>query len=73
VFSGYRSNRRGQALEWPRIGAYYFVSNNGRRIGFIYPTNRDDQLGSQGYDYIAANVIPPEIIQATCDTAVREV
>jgi hypothetical protein len=71
-FSGYRTNRRAQALEWPRIGAYYYVPDNGRSIGFIYPTDRDDQLGSQGYDYIPANVVPPEVIQATCEAAVRE-
>lgn len=48
------------------------MPDNGRSIGFIYPTDRDDQLGSQGYDYLASNVVPPEVIQATCEAAVRE-
>ena len=48
-FPGRRRNGRGQALEWPRIGA-------------------EDQEGNA----IADNEIPVEIVQATCEAAIRE-
>jgi hypothetical protein len=64
-FTGYRTFRRAQALEWPRVGAYVYI-----------PNNASDQAYAGGYDpaydYIGQNVIPVEMINATCEAAIRE-
>lgn len=72
-FPGYRTNRRMQRLEWPRVGAYYFVPDSGRADAFYFGGRQDEVFTAQGYDYIAANVVPHEILDATCEAAVREV
>jgi len=64
-FTGYRTHRRDQALEWPRVGAYVYIPNNSSDMA--YAGGYDP-----AYDYINDNVIPIEIINATCEAAVRE-
>lgn len=64
-FTGYRTYRRDQALEWPRVGAYVYIPNNASDMA--YAGGYDP-----AYDYIGQNVIPIEIINATCEAAVRE-
>lgn len=66
-FTGYRKNRRLQALEWPRIGAYVSTGNNssawpGDEYGYYNPA----------YDYIPSDSVPIEIVRATCEAAIRE-
>jgi hypothetical protein len=72
-FPGYRTNRFKQALEWPRSAAFYYT-----------PQASDmpfGPLGGQGYgqgyrlyeyDQIDSNVIPPQVISACCEAAIRE-
>lgn len=64
-FTGYRTLRRAQALEWPRVGAYVYIPNNASDMA--YAGGYDP-----AYDYIGQNVIPIEIINATCEAAIRE-
>lgn len=64
-FTGYRTFRRSQALEWPRAGAYVYIPNNASDMA--YAGGYDP-----AYDYLATNEIPVEIINATCEAAVRE-
>jgi len=64
-FTGYRTKRRDQALEWPRVGAYVYIPNNSSDMA--YAGGYDP-----AYDYIAQDVIPIEIINATCEAAIRE-
>lgn len=66
-FTGYRTNRREQALEWPRNGAYvqYFDQN------VIY-LQSGTGVGNVDYDIIDPNTIPPELINATSEAACRE-
>lgn len=64
-FTGYRTYRRAQALEWPRVGAYVYIPNNASDMA--YAGGYDP-----AYDYLATNEIPVEIINATCLAAVRE-
>lgn len=64
-FTGYKTKRRNQALEWPRIGAYVYTPNNTpylANVGYYDPS----------YDYIASNEIPVEVINATCEAAIKE-
>lgn len=70
-FPGYPTNGRGQALEWPRQGAYVTIPENGRSGASLD--------GRQGYGgllsgtfYLAADEVPREIIAATCEAALRE-
>jgi len=64
-FTGYRTNRRAQALEWPRVGAYVYIPNNASDMA--YAGGYDP-----AYDYIAQDVIPIEIMNALCEAAIRE-
>jgi hypothetical protein len=64
-FTGYRTYRRAQALEWPRVGAYVYIPNNSSDMA--YAGGYDP-----AYDYIGQNEIPVEIINATCEAAIRE-
>lgn len=66
-FPGYRTNRRLQALEWPRIGAYTHIPMHGRG-GIVY----GDFYFDPGFDYIPSNTIPIEIINAECEAISRE-
>lgn len=66
-FPGYRTFRRAQALEWPRTNAYYtYAEPRGDTPYFVDPRML------YPFDLIGANTIPPEIIAATCEAAVRE-
>jgi hypothetical protein len=73
-FAGYRTFRRLQGLEWPRTGAFYQYPDN-VASPYLYGAGVD---GSQyGYaawpfDPIGINTVPPEIITATCEAAIRE-
>lgn len=73
-FPGYRTRQRAQAMEWPRVGAYTFVPDNGRSNawlpGYTYGSSGYDD--GFGYSYIQPNEIPREIVAATCEGAVRE-
>jgi hypothetical protein len=64
-FTGYRTKRREQALEWPRVGAYVYIPNNSSDMAYAGGFD-------PAYDYIAQDVIPIEIINATCEAAIRE-
>jgi hypothetical protein len=68
-FTGYRGKRHQQALEWPRIGAYY--DNGMPQVppdGFFYG------IGYRLYEYepIDPATIPKELKNATCEAALRE-
>jgi len=69
-FSGYPTNGRAQALEWPRRGAYTYVPDTGRSAAFF-----DANTGArydQGYTYLPVNEIPRELRAAVCEAAARE-
>lgn len=66
-FPGYRTLARLQALEWPRIGAYTDLPSYGRGQILIEQFYYDP-----GFNYIAPNVIPIEIINAQCEAMGRE-
>ena len=66
-FPGYRTFRRAQVLEWPRTNAYYtYPEPAGDTPYFVDPRML------YPFDLIGANTIPPEIITATCEAAIRE-
>ena len=65
-FPGYRTFRRQQGLEWPRTGAVYSYPDTGADNPYVVP------YAFYPFDTIAPNAIPPEIIRATCEAAVRE-
>lgn len=66
-FPGYRTFRRAQGLEWPRTAAYYtYPEPQGDSPYFVDPRM------FYPFDLIPANTIPPEIITAVCEAAVRE-
>jgi hypothetical protein len=69
-FSGYPVNYGVQALEWPRIGAYLRIPDVGRAEAFLYSASAYYYRG--GLYYVQDNVVPPQIIKATCDAAMRE-
>lgn len=71
-FPGIRTFRRAQALEWPRIGAYYILQNSGINDDFYYSGIYSPYVNIPFGAYIAPNAIPPEIIKATCQAAIRE-
>ena len=74
-YPGYRTKGRNQGMEWPRVIAYTHVPDNGRSNGFLNAgfsgTTGYGNFGV-GYDYILPNVVPHEIIAATCEAALRE-
>lgn len=66
-FPGIRTNRRLQALEWPRSGAFYYTSSYlGESPYFVDPS------AFYPFDIIDEHTIPPEIINATCVAATIE-
>jgi hypothetical protein len=74
-FTGYRTHRRAQALEWPRTGAYYYTPQAGDMpFGQLggYGYGYGYGYGLYEYDQITSSQIPVEIIHATCEGAVRE-
>lgn len=72
-FPGYRTKRRLQGLEWPRVGAYTNLSSDGREYPYPNALFRTDSFQQYlGYSFIPSNEIPVEIIQATCEAALRE-
>lgn len=74
-FTGYRTHRRAQALEWPRTGAYYYTPQAGDMpFGQLggYGYGYGYGYGLYEYDQITSSQIPVEIVHATCEAAVRE-
>lgn len=71
-FPGYRTKRRLQGLEWPRVGAYTTLSGDGREYPYPMSHRSSDYQQYLGVSYIAANVVPVEIIAATIEAALRE-
>lgn len=72
-YPGYRTIGRAQALEWPRVGAYTYDPDNGRSNA--YAGGLGYYQSSQylfGYNYLASNIVPREIIAATFEGAARE-
>jgi hypothetical protein len=66
-YPGFRTNRHLQALEWPRSAAFYFTpSYIGESPYFVDPN------AFYPFDFINTNVIPIEIINATCVAATIE-
>ena len=66
-FPGYRSHRRLQGLEWPRIGAFTYLSSAGRGDLSYRGVDFDP-----GYAYILNNEIPIEVKKASYEAAIRE-
>lgn len=66
-FPGYRTFRRAQALEWPRTNAYYTYTTPPGPVP-VYSV----AYAYFPYDLVPATSIPPEIITATCEAAIRE-
>ncbi len=72
-FPGYRTTGRLQGLEWPRNGAYTEVPDDGRTNAYFLEGQGQMSAEYQfGFDYIPANVVPREIVAATCEGALRE-
>lgn len=75
-YPGYRTKGRAQGMEWPRVVAYTQVPDNGRSNGLIGGGSGGYQYGGYGYglgfDYIPSNQVPREIVNATCEAALRE-
>ncbi len=66
-FPGYRTNRAAQALEWPRTLAFYYSpAFQGPQPYFT------DPRAYWPYDQIPTNAIPVEVLNATCEAAIRE-
>lgn len=71
-FPGTRLRRRAQALEWPRVGAYYYNSDTSSLPYFI-GSNTGPYVGAVWpYDIIDSMTIPIEVVNATCQAAVFE-
>lgn len=68
-FTGYRTKRHLQALEWPRTGAYY-----DNVMPQTPPDNYPFGVGFGLYEYepIEPTTIPKELKAATCEAALRE-
>lgn len=66
-FPGFRTFRRAQTLEWPRTNAYYTYTTPPGPVP-VYSV----AYAYFPYDLVPANTIPPEIITATCEAAIRE-
>lgn len=70
-FPGYRVKGRSQGLEWPRYNAYTQVPSMGRELpGYGHHTSPNTDF--LGISVIPSNVVPIEIVQATCEAAIRE-
>lgn len=69
-FPGYPVQLGVQALEWPRIGAYIKVPDLGREEAFLYSAQGYEYIG--GLYYVPSNVVPRQVITATCEAACRE-
>lgn len=73
-FPGIPTFGRLQGLQWPRVGAYVRVPDNGRFNALFYGGGRYyDYEFLDGLYYIPNNVVPREIIKATCEGALREI
>ena len=72
---GTRTKYRGQqGLSWPRFGAY---ADDGSRVIYrglqqLYGAYADDNFAINIGYFIQPNEIPIELIQATCEAAIRE-
>lgn len=73
-FSGFRTNRHAQAMEWPRVGAAYNTDTPGRAQMPDLIGHFDEGYHSYGlgYDYVPSNVIPVEVMNAQCEAISRE-
>ncbi len=69
---GYPALRRLQGLQWPRVGAYIYTPVYSVAIGHYGTGHYGPVYGNFGYDYLPINQIPKEVIQATCEAALRE-
>lgn len=70
-FPGYPTSGRIQNREWPRVGAFVRIPDNGRTDAFLYDNQRDfTYIG--GIYYLAVNEIPREIKAAVAEGALRE-
>jgi hypothetical protein len=76
-FPGTRAKRRAQALEWPRIGAYYYNPDTvGNLPYFIGQNNTYFATYVESfwpYDIIDSMTLPIEIVNATCQAAALEI
>ncbi len=66
-FPGYRTFRRAQPLEWPRTNAYYTYATPPGPVP-VYAV----AYAFFPYDLVPPTSVPPEIITATCEAAIRE-
>lgn len=69
-FSGFPLLYGTQSLQWPRIGAYIEIPEAGRDKAFLYAATDGYWYG--GVYFFQTNVIPKQIITATCEAAIRE-
>jgi len=68
-FSGLRTFRRNQALEWPRIGAFVHYPD----ANLLYVQEQQGYgYAYWNYDFIPNNIVPAEIVKAACEGALRE-
>lgn len=67
-FSGLRTYRRNQNLEWPRTAAFYDYGQPRGPTPYPYWFNYLSE-----FDQIPVDMIPPEIIASVCEAAWREV
>lgn len=72
-FPGYPTNGRNQALQWPRTQAYVASPERGEEVPYGVGYRGGFGAYMPGPDYIPSNVVPREIIAATCEGAFREV
>lgn len=72
-FPGYRVYRATigsyQALEWPRLEAYYHTPDDQGDGPYLYGFQA---YGNLGFEVIPQNAVPVEVINATCEAAARE-
>lgn len=71
-FSGFPRFFGTQALEWPRNGAVMSIPDDGRSEAFTYDHNRGYYVYLNGIYYFPPNVVPKQIVSATCEAAIRE-
>ena len=70
-FPGYPTNFGIQALEWPRIGAYKTVPRFDNVAG-AFPGPEAEVYFQGGIFYFKTNVVPTQVVSATCEAASRE-